>query len=61
MTGKTKKELQVENSELKSELSDVKSKYWTLSEKCENLLKKLNMEEAKGNKSFRCDKCDTNF
>ena len=40
MAGKTKKELQVDISQLKTKLSDVESKYGTLSEKCENLLKK---------------------
>ena len=47
MTGKNKKELQKENSELKEELTDIKTKYDELLERIKSLEKDLN-----------CNKCD---
>ena len=47
MTGKNKKELLKENSELKEELADIKLKYDQLSER----IKSLETE-------FKCNKCD---
>jgi uncharacterized protein with PIN domain len=61
MPAKTKKDFQVENSGLKEELSDVKSKYATLSEKYENLLGKLTSENVLNHESLRCEKCDNTF
>ena len=61
MPAKTKKDFQVENSGLKEELSDVKSKFATLSEKYENLLRKTTSENVLNRESLRCEKCDKTF
>ena len=56
MTGKNqnKKELQVENNQIKKELSDVKNHYAHLLEEYRSL-------EAKSTVSFKCSKCENNL
>ena len=62
MAGKTKKDLQSENTLLKEELSNVKHKLAELSEKYENLQTKgKSTTFVERNISLRCQKCYTNF
>ena len=56
MTGKTKKELQVENHQLKEELEGLKLENKDLSKKCKTLETKCN-EKVKMNSSFKCKIC----
>ena len=58
MPGKTKKDLQTENSVLKEELLELRTK---LSEKCECLQKQSKKEQLQKNKSFKCHMCDVAF
>ena len=55
MTGKTKKDLQAENSLLKEELADIKAKFAQLSEKYKIL------EQSGSNSPFKCYKCSEKF
>ena len=61
MTGKTKKDLQAENTALKEEVSNLKIMYETLSEKYENLQTKSTLDTESRKNTFKCNKCDTNF
>ena len=61
MPGKTKKDLQTENSALKEELLEVRTKLSKLSEKCECVQKQSKKEQLQKNKSFKCDMCDVTF
>ena len=60
MTGKTKKELQVENNLLKEEIQELKLENEDLSKKCKKLETKCN-ETVKKNSSFKCKICEENF
>ena len=57
MTGKSKKDLQQENSKLKEELSDIRLKHESLLQNFETL--KKNSETRR--KTFKCNKCDNSF
>ena len=57
MPGKTKKDLQTENSVLKEELLELRTK---LSERCE-CEKQSKKEQLQNNKSFKCYMCDVAF
>ena len=59
MTGKTKKELQAENSALKEELSEVNNKLSKISEKYENLQKSTKPEKI--GQSLECLQCAKKF
>ena len=58
---KSKKELQAENSALKEELSYIKVKFTTLSEKYDVLQKQSNQQNGKGVLNLKCDVCDLEF
>jgi hypothetical protein len=59
MPGKTKKDLQTENSILKEELLELRTK---LSEKCEcECEKQSKKEQLQKNKSFKCFMCNVAF
>ena len=61
MAGKTKTELQAENSNLKEELSNFKIDFKELSEKYENLQMPINLDNKNRTTTFRCDKCNLSF
>ena len=62
MTGKTKKDLESENTLLKQEIDNLKNKLVEISEKYENLQTKGKPTTfVKRNKILRCEKCDQNF
>ena len=61
MTGKTKKDLQTENSKLREELFNVKGKLKEVCEKKENLQEQLNLESTTQKHTFRCDNCEIDF
>ena len=59
MTGKTKKDLESENTLLKQEIDNLKNKLVEISEKYENLQTKGKPTKfVKRNKILRCEKCD---
>ena len=60
MTGKTKKELQAENIQLKEELSEVKLNNEILAKKCKALELKCS-ETVTTNNSFICKTCEKIF
>ena len=55
MAGKTKTELQAENSNLKEELSNFKIDFKELSEKYENLQMQRNLDNKNRTTAFRCN------
>ena len=58
---KTKKVLETENSSLKVEVNDWKTKYETLSNQYQSLKSKCDLEKAKKNTNLRCNNCKQSF
>ena len=59
MTNKTKKDLQVENSELRNDLSEIKVYYDNLSENFKSLELQLKGSQEVKNNYFPCKNCET--
>ena len=61
MTGKTKKVLETENSNLRNEVNNLKLKCDTLSEENKTLKSKCNQKKTTRNTNFTCIKCEQSF
>ena len=61
MPGKTKRELEKENSVLKEELSELRSKMSYFPENCECVKNQSGKNQMQNKKSFKCNMCDVTF